>query len=930
MCSLRGAKIVSIFVLIGWSVVIYFGIVDGLEFFNNTHWNLASPPESPSNLAKVAFSEHLPHFFETMPFKGVLVMSTRTKGKSVLTPTIEQFVTKFSTLANNNSLPAPWKCFNRRVDSYYSFATNEEREAARARFVMPGNETTLLFITTNAGVPNSAKYLYFDKLQAEIDAFLKTDKGQDYEISMTYEQLLLRDAKNNAIGDFEKGDMITLPISFLILFMVVGMPAFLVLFTLASAGLGGFLILTPFAKGWHEAVNPHKIHRVNFASFTPSVFICCLIALSLDYALFILVRYQEEDRKTTEDMRAVKITFMTAGKVVLLSGSILASAFIGLAFVDFEMISSIGFGGAIMIGSAVLANLTLMPSFLILFGPCFRSNLCRCRWQSSFCRRSNFGKPSLELKDAYSELNGTDPEGHTMPSSTSKSTFQQKAYYHMGRFAQKHSVACSIFMLMVTVPFLFVVLSMNITTDQSLIVPRNAPSLVAFKQLKERGISGGIMSPFLVLAGATKPQTDKRIKALPCADDDEDVKIQAIRHGVEFIDSCTKADLFGKLEGLDICKRPKNGKEKKLLQGIDVHKLAANLCQGTCVNYCTEDRNRLFADDFFDTLIQFRKAVVDAAGKNSLSEKSFTDITTLEDGTILSPSEAFEILQKNFSDSSALDKLYKDKFNQLANYERNFALLQIVPDGSTFDAAGLDALKIIRKVASMDRFKQYGFQLASDVATIHDSTDEVYRETPTVVLTIVVLIVFVLSGFAFRSFLIACRLLATISVTVIIVLGITVLIFDSFGTGIYWMIPVCCIPLIIGLTLDYDTFLVSRIFEFRHQGYTSEAAILKGLEESGPSITYAGIIMAVAFSALILSNEYVLNQFGTVLVVSSLVDTFFVRALFVPALMFLGGDKFIWWPGKPPVPHITMSEDGELFDEEKEGNSLSQSMNGTL
>ena len=275
------------------------------------------------------------------------VMSTRTKGKSVLTPTIEQFVTKFSILANNNSLPAPWKCFNRRVDSYYSFATNEEREAARARFVMPGNETTLLFITTNAGVPNSAKYLYFDKLQAEIDAFLKTDKGQDYEISMTYEQLLLRDAKNNAIGDFEKGDLITLPISFFILLMVVGRPAFLVFFTLASAGLGGFLILTPFAKGWHEAADPHKIHRVNFASFTPSVFVCCLISLSLDYALFILVRYQEEVRKTKEDMRAVLVTFMTAGKVVLLSGSILASAFVGLAFVDFEMISSIGFGGAI-------------------------------------------------------------------------------------------------------------------------------------------------------------------------------------------------------------------------------------------------------------------------------------------------------------------------------------------------------------------------------------------------------------------------------------------------------------------------------------------------------------------------------------------------------------------------------------------------------
>lgn len=902
--------------ILGWSIVLYFGITDGLDFFNNTHWNLDSPASSPSNVAKVAFSKHLPHFFEIMPFQAIVVMSTRTRGQSVLTPAIEKFVEKFSILANNNSLPAPWKCFNRRVESYFAYDTIAEREAMRRHYVMPGNETTLLFITTNDGVPNTGKYLYFDKLQSEIDSFLKTKEGQKYQISMTYEQLLLRDAKNNAIGDFEKGDMITLPISFLILFMVVGMPASLVVFTLACAGLGGFLVLTPFARGWHDHIDPHKIHRVNFASFTPSMFVCCLIALSLDYALFILVRYREERENTKNDLLAVYNTFTTAGKVVLLSGSILASAFIGLAFVDFEMISSIGFGGAIMIGSTVLANLTLMPSFLILFGPCFRSQACQCNLSSIFCKRFITKTPNVELNSAYSELSTIDNLKEKMPPIDRKLSSQHKIYFRMGRFAQKHSISCSIFMVILTVPFLFVLLRINITTDQSLVVPRDAPSLTAFKQLKERGISGGIMSPFLVLAGGVKQQSDDRVRALPCVDDDTDVRIQAIRHGVTYINTCAQAVLLGKLEGVDICKEPKHGGKAIKLHGIDVHKLAENLCQQTCDKYCPKDRYRIFTDDFFETLIQFKHDVVEAAGKSGLSRSSFTDITTLENGKVLSATEALEILQKNESD--ALGKLYKDKFNQLANYERNFALLKVVPNGSTFDQAGLQALDVIRKIAAKDRFKAYGFHVASDVATIHDSTAEVYRETPTVVLTTIVLIVFVLSGFAFRSFLVACRLLVTISVTVIIVLGITILIFDAFGVGIYWMIPVCCVPLIIGLTLDYDTFLVARIFEFRHLGYNSEAAILKGLEQSGPSITYAGIIMAAAFSALILSNEFVLNQFGTVLVVSSLVDTFFVRALFVPALMFLGGDQYIWWPGKPPRPHIAILDNGEIVDENDE------------
>ena len=59
--------------------------------------------------------------------------------------------------------------------------------------------------------------------------------------------------------------------------------------------------------------------------------------------------------------------------------------------------------------------------------------------------------------------------------------------------------------------------------------------------------------------------------------------------------------------------------------------------------------------------------------------------------------------------------------------------------------------------------------------------------------------------------------------------------------------------------------------------------------------------MAVTFSALLFTPEFVLNQFGAVLVLSSLLDTLLVRGFLVPSLLFVGGDKLLWWPNRMPL-----------------------------
>mmetsp|Transcript_8327 Transcript_8327/g.8508 ORF Transcript_8327/g.8508 Transcript_8327/m.8508 type:complete len:119 (-) Transcript_8327:189-545(-) len=100
---------------------------------------------------------------------------------------------------------------------------------------------------------------------------------------------------------------------------------------------------------------------------------------------------------------------------------------------------------------------------------------------------------------------------------------------------------------------------------------------------------------------------------------------------------------------------------------------------------------------------------------------------------------------------------------------------------------------------------------------------------------------------------------------------------------------------ILGLGLDYDVFLISRIFEYREKGYNDNSAVLIGLYKTGGIITAAGIIMTLAFGGLLLSQTIALNQWACYLTGAVLLDTFLIRTVVVPILMGYTG-KQSWWP----------------------------------
>ena len=57
--------------------------------------------------------------------------------------------------------------------------------------------------------------------------------------------------------------------------------------------------------------------------------------------------------------------------------------------------------------------------------------------------------------------------------------------------------------------------------------------------------------------------------------------------------------------------------------------------------------------------------------------------------------------------------------------------------------------------------------------------------------------------------------------------------------------------------------------------------------------------MALAFAGMLANTNKFLNEFGFIVILGVLLDTFVVRVMLVPSLLSLGS-WLNWWPGRMP------------------------------
>jgi len=119
--------------------------------------------------------------------------------------------------------------------------------------------------------------------------------------------------------------------------------------------------------------------------------------------------------------------------------------------------------------------------------------------------------------------------------------------------------------------------------------------------------------------------------------------------------------------------------------------------------------------------------------------------------------------------------------------------------------------------------------------------------------------------------------------------------FTKTGSIDTSMVILICV-VTFGLSMDYEVFLLSRIKEEHDAGRSNVDAVATGLQRSARIITSAAVLLAVVFAAFLTSGVTNIKTLGFGVAFAILLDSTLIRALLVPALMRLFGERNWWAP----------------------------------
>ncbi|MBC9711537.1 MMPL family transporter [Streptomyces sp. TRM66268-LWL] len=237
----------------------------------------------------------------------------------------------------------------------------------------------------------------------------------------------------------------------------------------------------------------------------------------------------------------------------------------------------------------------------------------------------------------------------------------------------------------------------------------------------------------------------------------------------------------------------------------------------------------------------------------------------------------------------------------------SIGLLTVSPDSAPQSAATsalVDELrtKILPKAEQGTSLDVY----VGGITASYDDFAEVIVDKLPLFVGVVIGLGCVLLLLAFRSIGIPLKAAAMNVAAVASAFGVVVAIFqwgwgsELMGLGragpIEPFLPVIMVSVLFGLSMDYQVFLVSRMYEEWLETGDNRRAVRVGLAETSRVINSAAVIMISVFLAFVLSGDRVIAMFGIALAAAVALDAFVLRTLLVPALMHLLGGANWWLP----------------------------------
>ena len=577
---------------------------------------------------------------------------------------------------------------------------------------------------------------------------------------------------------------------------------------------------------------------------TRVIVLVSMLGAGCDYSVFIISRYREERRSGKSKEDALSEAMVWAGESVLTSGLAVIIGFAVMALCSYSLVSSMAIVLAIGIVLAMLAALTLIPAVISIVGD-------RVFWprDMEFYRRM--------------EASGSGLYGRLTEAG-------RRYFTWAGKFSVNHAKAIVAVAILITVPLGYTAVTSDDSFDMISVMP-DSEAKNGVDAITE-STDGGLLMPTYALV-----QLDSPIAEM--------------------------TDLGG---GMGVLRWTSEG--QSYLAGLS--ELQGRFTEADSnVSYVMGPVSwSALYSMAHDELVQagYPEGMVTPEMVNRAVLSQIPDVVSdrLEAffgsyGWNLTPDTALPLSPEMQASVSSLLDYAVNTGAGLVSSDGMYVQMMIVVSDEPMSQESMASVGTARDVleayASENPWAVDAWVLGTP-AVLYDISGVVNTEFHWIEVG-VILLIYVLLMLVLGSYFTPIRSLATIMMGVVWTLGVLQLVFvHALGAEVVWIVPIVLFVICLGLGMDYDILLTTRIREGKVRGMSNDIAIRDSLMRSGGIITLCGLIMGGTFLTLLLSGSVMLKEIGFALGFAILLDSLIVVPYVVPALMHLMGD----WSWKGP------------------------------
>ncbi len=241
------------------------------------------------------------------------------------------------------------------------------RSIGESTFVSKDRRTTFLIAALTPESTRELSTSFVPDLRTAIRNALRRVPGSDsFDVMVTGFPALDHDVRTISAEDTERGEWRALPLTLAVLIVAFGalvaatLPVIVGLLAITIA-LGLVTLAARFL--------PMSVFVLNITTMVG-------LGVGIDYSLLVVTRFREELNRGLSPIDAAIRTVETAGSAVVTSGLTVLVGFAALVTTPLSDTRSVGVGGLLVVGVAVLLATTFLPATLAILG----RNIDRPKW----------------------------------------------------------------------------------------------------------------------------------------------------------------------------------------------------------------------------------------------------------------------------------------------------------------------------------------------------------------------------------------------------------------------------------------------------------------------------------------------------------------------------------------------------------------------